>query len=635
MRFRNWVGLCVVALALAGCAGLAGEPAIVSTLPPQPTTPAQTISLPQSAPDLALGAQVFAENCTRCHGAAGKGDGEMVQSGQVTGVPDFTNPLTTQGAAPIAWYEVVTNGRLDKLMPPWGGKLSEAQRWAVTMYVYTLANTPNQLKAGESVWGAKCADCHGKTGEGTAKGAPLPNLLQASNADLLKLLVEGIPDKMPSFEKELSADDQTAVIAYSRMLTLKNAGGASQQVAAAPTAADTTAEPATTPNPDAGAATTGLISGKVTNKSAGGTVPSDLTLNLHVISDQNTTAPNDILQAKINSDNTYRFEKVPLQAGWQYVVTASYKGTAFNSEVVNGDPTKPQIDLPLNIYDVAADPSGIQVSGILTMVQPSQQQNQLEVVQIYNFTNASDRVFLKQENGTPSSVSVRLPKGAAFEDFSNGSYLISADGTQVTDTQPVLPGDSHVMHVAFTLPYFGGVAIDQPLDYQLNGQVEVMSGVDALSIVGDGFSGLGTRQLGNRVYTSYGGQLSRNAGEALRYQIQGPLTSTQASAPAAATNNLSPIAYILIGAGLLSIGAAFGFFMRERVTPARAAVQESANPQINALIKKIADLDAQYSDRKISKTKYQKQRTALKAQVVALMKAEGGTPDAPPPSAES
>ena len=77
-----------------------------------------------------------------------------------------------------------------------------------------------------------------------------------------------------------------------------------------------------------------------------------------------------------------------------------------------------------------------------------------------------------------------------------GATLVN--GSVVSDTQPVFPGDAHVMHVAFSLPYSDSMslAITQPVDYPLKGQVEVLVQPGAMSVDGDGFSQLGTRQLG-------------------------------------------------------------------------------------------------------------------------------------------
>src|SRR5688500_198415 len=84
--------LSIVALLwLAGCGGLAAEQPIVATF--QPAAPAtEDIVLPSAPPDLALGAQIFADNCAACHGIGGQGNGSLVVSGQLPQAPpDFTD----------------------------------------------------------------------------------------------------------------------------------------------------------------------------------------------------------------------------------------------------------------------------------------------------------------------------------------------------------------------------------------------------------------------------------------------------------------------------------------------------------------------------------------------------------------
>jgi cytochrome c oxidase cbb3-type subunit 3 len=89
-------------------------------------------------PDTALGAQVFADNCTACHGRGGRGDGRLVVEGSIRDVPDFTDPATMTVSDPEAIFQIITYGRLEVYMPPWGGVLSEEARWAVTMDIYGL-----------------------------------------------------------------------------------------------------------------------------------------------------------------------------------------------------------------------------------------------------------------------------------------------------------------------------------------------------------------------------------------------------------------------------------------------------------------------------------------------------------------
>jgi len=138
---RNYLLMLIAlaALAFAGC-GMATEPRIVATQVPLPTI-APTSAIPAEYPvaaNASLGAQVFAENCTACHGLAGLGDGPSVISGAIPKVPNFTDPTTLTTNSAEMMYQVITNGRLDKFMPPWGGILTEEQRWAVADYVYNL-----------------------------------------------------------------------------------------------------------------------------------------------------------------------------------------------------------------------------------------------------------------------------------------------------------------------------------------------------------------------------------------------------------------------------------------------------------------------------------------------------------------
>jgi len=138
----------LLALIVSACGGLAGEPEIVGQLPT--STPSAPLEAPDTAPDLALGALVYAENCVRCHGETGAGDGEFVQSGQITDIPIFTDPAQHEGRTAEEYFVQVTNGNLQALMPPFGGTLSEHERWSVANYVMTLAGDDAPVAVAES-----------------------------------------------------------------------------------------------------------------------------------------------------------------------------------------------------------------------------------------------------------------------------------------------------------------------------------------------------------------------------------------------------------------------------------------------------------------------------------------------------
>ena len=143
--------LLLVSVVVVGCAGLSGEPNIVSTLAPQLPQETPTPATPPESIDVALGEEVFRQNCTSCHGDSGRGDGELTLTGQVSNVPDFTNESTVDGKTVSDYFATITNGNLDALMPPWQDVLSETERWAVAQYTYNLASTIPTPNATEEV----------------------------------------------------------------------------------------------------------------------------------------------------------------------------------------------------------------------------------------------------------------------------------------------------------------------------------------------------------------------------------------------------------------------------------------------------------------------------------------------------
>ncbi|MBC6441973.1 MAG: cytochrome-c oxidase, cbb3-type subunit III [Rhodobacteraceae bacterium] len=78
----------------------------------------------------AIGQDIFADNCSSCHGAAGRGD-------QQQGAPDLTDAIWLYGGDRDALTHTVRYARFG-VMPPWGGRLSEDEIKAVTLYVHQL-----------------------------------------------------------------------------------------------------------------------------------------------------------------------------------------------------------------------------------------------------------------------------------------------------------------------------------------------------------------------------------------------------------------------------------------------------------------------------------------------------------------
>jgi cytochrome c oxidase cbb3-type subunit III len=91
----------------------------------------QLAGLPSEATaDLAKGKTVYAENCTACHGDAGKGNQEL-------GAPNLTDPIWLYGSKVEDIAEMVRNSRAG-VMPAWSGRLDPVTIKALTVYVHSL-----------------------------------------------------------------------------------------------------------------------------------------------------------------------------------------------------------------------------------------------------------------------------------------------------------------------------------------------------------------------------------------------------------------------------------------------------------------------------------------------------------------
>ena len=200
----SMVLLLILGLMLAGCGN--GEPDVVATQIPEPTL-VPDAGYPQQPPDIARGAAIFAENCTDCHGEFAQGNGPLVLSGQVSvNIADFNDVATTFEQSPLEWFETISVGSLETLMPPWRLSMSEEFRWDVALYTYTLNYQPEDVAQGQELWQATCAECHGSDGTGVDGVGDLTDqamMVLLSDAALVETLTADIGDIEHDFSEVL------------------------------------------------------------------------------------------------------------------------------------------------------------------------------------------------------------------------------------------------------------------------------------------------------------------------------------------------------------------------------------------------------------------------------------------------
>ncbi|MGW8251213.1 MAG: c-type cytochrome, partial [Anaerolineales bacterium] len=134
------LGLLLLTITLAGCSFSLAEditppPGAVQAPVSQTEPPPVNGPLyPLVPPNSENGAAIYAEKCAPCHGQTGLGDGP--RSAQLP------NPVTAIGSAEVArqatparWYTQVTQGNLERFMPPFSS-LSDRERWDVVAYAF-------------------------------------------------------------------------------------------------------------------------------------------------------------------------------------------------------------------------------------------------------------------------------------------------------------------------------------------------------------------------------------------------------------------------------------------------------------------------------------------------------------------
>ncbi len=172
---------------------------------------------------------IFTQNCAACHGDTGLGNGPQSQQLPVT-VPALGLADTARSDSPAQWFTTVSQGNLDRFMPPFIGDLSDQDRWDVVFYALTLHTKPDQIAQGKALFDSNCSNCADKFTDQKTMAA-------LSEDDIIRIIKNGQGD-IPAFGKNFSDDQALDVAMYIRTLTF----------ASTPPTAQTTPNIASTPS---------------------------------------------------------------------------------------------------------------------------------------------------------------------------------------------------------------------------------------------------------------------------------------------------------------------------------------------------------------------------------------------------
>ena len=599
-RRRPYALLALTALALTGCS-LAGDvtpppsgsSGLDSVAPravaPQPdVAPVSADSFPSAAPSIVQGATVYAEHCAACHGPTGRGDGDKsaeLKAQLTEPIPDFSTPDRLQARTPGELNQTVTAGRIDKLMPPFGNKLTDAERWSAVAFLYTLSAPAATLERGQVVFDGQCAQCHAAGSvAAAAKAADFTD--QAFMAGVSQAaLIDALATHEPPLEEALPADEAVAVSAFERSLSFST-----EAVSAAETNVGAPA-----------ASQTGSVSGKVAQGTQGASLPADLAVVLRGYDNFNQAV---MLTSTVAADGAFVFDAVPDASGRQYMLTLDYAGLAYGSDIFNFEAGREVKGLAMTVYESTTDTSALRIERLHLAAAEAGSGGPLTFSELVLFGNQGDRTISPTDG-----IEVPLPQGAtavAVQGLVEGNdYTRTADGIRLL--WPVRPGPSSAqISFTFQLPVGAAADFSQRVAYPV--QALDVAVAETMTVAGDGLQDRGTETLQNNTVHAYsGGDLA--AGSTVAFRL------TTASAPPVPLPTIDPI-WAAVAIAFVSI-VAIGLWWQRRRSGAAADVTGDEE-DVDALLQTIADLDDAFAEGALDEPAYRARRAALKAQLVAL-----------------
>jgi mono/diheme cytochrome c family protein len=544
------------------------------------TAIAPTPAVPAARPDPSAGADIFAQNCIKCHGPTGKGDGELVA--QLTGrPPDFADPATLRARAPHEIFTIVTQGRLEKTMPPFGNALTDQQRWDVTAFLFTLAESP--AASAEATFAAQCAECHG--GGGAPDLSALKFFATRTEQDVFDAITSGLPDGSHTFTT-LNEAERWGLANYVRALAF------------APVAV---AQPEATPAPSAVITGGVTVGGDIINGTSGVAAPDDLVVEAYVFDSGSVV---DIYTAAVNGGR-YSLTGVDLQAGQAVVAVMNYQGVTYASEIARMTEGATKFDLPIEIFEATTDPTAIRIAR-WHVVLAAPQAGVMQVAELLVFSNEGDRAVVASSEGLPV-LDIPLPEGASNLQFEQNSelYLPTASGFGYAGA--VRPGAETLQIIfAFDVPLIRRTDFVQLTRYPVDA-VNLLVPQTGVRVTARDLSGPQTTDVQGAPYLAYNGaHLAAN--DSLSMTL----------APASGLSDWS----VWIVAGLLIVaatGIGVWWSRRSRRRPAPVTVSVDAAQRRAALIDSLARLDDDFERGQLAERDYRQRRAKLKAEALKLL----------------
>jgi mono/diheme cytochrome c family protein len=592
---------------------------------------------PLIPPNPLAGEPIYMESCAPCHGASGRGDGS--QSGNLPIlVKSLASPAVYRQSTPAEWYALITEGNLERFMPPFSS-LSARQRWDVVAYVYTLGMTPDAIRLGMDLYQNYCANCHGDRGQGdgpqvsTLLTSPTDFTDQAymankSASDFFVAISEGVGEEMPSFSDQISESDRWTLATSLRAFTFVLSGTRTdlseseddvtqQEVEAIEQLEEMELDDEAEPE-------SGVVTGIVINAS-GGEILSGSEVVLHGFDNMQETFTE---RTTVMEDGTFIFEGVEMETGRAYIASIEYQQTPYGSDVFVVDESTRSLDLTIHIFESVSDPTMLIVDRLHIFFE-YQDTNILSVTELYILSNPSSFTVVPNEAGEPV-VTFSLPDNAfnlRFDDGFLGERFVETS-TGFGDIAVIRPGmGTHQVLYAYDLHYDRRVDLVHPISIPVDAVV-ILIQENGLKIQSEQLFEAGSRDVHGESFKMYTSN-HLEAGSDLAISISGRPSS--ASSFLGGGNAASLI--IGLGAlGLALIAAGIWLFRRSQIEEVieedelieddlsgETSLEEGFPDDVDTLMDTIIALDDLYKEGGLPEDVYNRRRAALKDRLRDLL----------------
>ena len=561
---------------------------------------------PEANPSLMNGALIYVDRCAPCHGEDGLGQGSMAANLEVPPSP-LGDLEFSRSAQPADWYTVVTEGRMDRFMPPFAS-LSDVQRWDVVAYALSLSTTNAQLARGEELFDQACVGCHGASGTGGQAAVDLtaPDFYARQSLEALSTTIAGGGGGMPAFADTFDSEQLLSLAAYVRSLAFSGHSGPGASAGGEgnpPSAGEEGAAAAES------AAALGTIEGQIVNGTPGGDSPGALDVSIIGFDGDQPVYSQDVTA---DSDGRYSLENVEIVAGRIFGAIVEYKGVPYYSSAGHLLESEPTLQLPLTVFETTPNIDTVQIDR-LHLIFDFSVQGQVEVSQLWLISNRGDRTVAGE--GGENAIPVELPEGAQNLRFADQAadalYTPTANGFVMHE--PVRPDDALELIFSFTLPYNRRLDYEQTMTLPV-GAVVLLTDQNAPEISGEGVTASGEQAMGEITLKTY-----QRPGLAKGEVLQLTLSGSQAGSTSGSTNTNLVIGIGALAFALIVVGIGLRQLRRQEPPGPEREMSEDTALNRDELIQAIAALDTAFEAGKIEQTAYQERRASFKRELMKVM----------------